>query len=100
MTKKTPKNKKAKKKATAPKVEVKVTSVIGDPSIQELEDGRHIVLWMYVEGHGRIRVRTNSPGIYHASAADPTAGSAAEAGAGEYCTQHGEQLRLLYGQLS
>jgi len=101
MTKKTlkDKTKKKKKPAAEPKVEVKVTSVMGDPSIEELEDGRHIVLWMYVEGHGRIRVQTNSPGVYHASAADPAAGSAAEVGAGEYCAQHGEELRLLYGQL-
>ena len=92
--------KSAKKRATAaPKVEVKVTRVMGDPSIEEIEDGRQIVLWMYVEGHGRIKVQSTSPGIYHACAADPAAGSAAEAGAGEYCELHVEPLRLLYAQL-
>jgi hypothetical protein len=84
----------------APKPVVKVTSVMGDPLIEEIESGRHVVLWMYVEGHGRIKVQSSSPGVYRASAADPAAGSAAEAGAGEYCALHDEQLRQLYGQLA
>jgi hypothetical protein len=89
----------AAKATRAPKEIVKVTSVMGDPSIEEIENGRQIVLWMYVEGHGRIKVQSSSPGVYHASAADPSAGSAAEAGAGAYCEQHGEELRQLYGRL-
>ena len=101
MGKKTPKKKPAKQEVMrAPVAEVKVTSVMGDPSIEEIAGERHIVLWMYVEGHGRIKVHSTTPGTYHAFAADPAAGSAAEAGAGTYCEQHGEALRLLYGQLS
>jgi hypothetical protein len=95
------KKKKAQKLALkTPQVVVKVTNIMGEPLIEEFEDKKHIVLWMYVEGHGRIKVQSTSPGVYHASAGDPAAGSAAEAGAEEYCTQHGEQLNQLYGQLS
>ena len=92
--------KKGRKPPRTPKATVvRTTTVIGDPSIEGIADGKHIVLWMDVHGHGRIKVESTSPGIYHSTAADPNAASAAEAGAGEYCEQHGEQLLQLYGQL-
>lgn len=78
---------------------VRATSLVGAPSIEVLADGKQIVLWMDVHGHGRIKVASRSPGTYHSSAADPNAALAAETGAGEYCALHGEQLRELYGQL-
>ncbi len=94
------KNKAQKVAPRPPKIEVKVTSVLGEPSIEELEGGRQVVLWMSVEGHGRIRVQSTTFGVFRASAADPAAGFAAEAGAGEYCEQHGEALRQLYAKLA
>jgi hypothetical protein len=93
--------KKAKKPIRTPRPPVvRLSTVIGDPSIEGIEDGRHIVLWMDVHGHGRIKVESRSPGVYRSSAADPNAASAAEAGAGAYCEQHGEQLRELYDRLA
>jgi hypothetical protein len=94
-------DKKGKKEIKPPKeVPVKVANVIGDPSIEGIADGKHIVLWMDVQGHGRIKVESKSPRVYSAKAADPGAAFAAEAGAEKYCEQHGEQLRELYSLLA
>lgn len=84
---------------SAPRSELKATNILGVPRLEELADGKQVVLWMNVEGHGRIKVESKAPGVYHACAVDPAAGQAAEAGAGAYCEQNTELLQLLYGQV-
>jgi len=83
-----------------PKPVVIVANVLGEPSIEDIENGRQVVMWVDVHGHGRIKVKSAASGVYHASAVDPGAATAAEAGAGAYCEQHGEEMRRLYGQLN